>query len=653
MIENGNGKELKTDYFQNTGSGSSNQNPNPVRSQSSQSSDPEKNFMEMEGRVYSDLYRNSSEELFLKSLMESSIGMAAPNMETLGFKNLSQTLRVDSQELFNNWLTNGEASDCASSPAGKTALVSLNYSLSEQMNHSNNSTSIAHRTRQASRRISTELAALSSQQHVASSQNRSSNDNIFQQNLGLSDEMSGDCNQRSLRNAVEKGMQASNMYLAKAWFQSSQPMTRSRSSELRRRYAAMQSIQTPSGMDATHDTTGRAINRTKQEFSNASGFCDVSMTEMSNQLRTFMSASNSSSSPFNTTQMATVDAVSSVVSLLKGTLERKKFGNHIDKEAVGGSCFSLFDGQDILANMNSAAVNQILEPSGSFQMVPPVQMTDSGNLQTIDESLGIAIECLVAPTNPVQMATISQEPSQSESSAAAPVPSSGLEACDGPASSGQTPSVCESTRKHVGNENVENSSKTKEFRERMFENNIKDDRKKGNLARVGSLTSCGSGNYFQVLNINRMKLHALQLEHDPHCNQSIPGQDNVYIYWLAIYSQRYLLFRLLLLGLTRDSCAVDKGDPTKKRRVERSRKMAEAKERNLSPAVPSDMQTILKRCDNLEKEVRSLKLNLSFMNRKDSEQTKQIEELQKQNEDLMDEKERLVEEIERIISHSG
>lgn len=43
--------------------------------------------------------------------------------------------------------------------------------------------------------------------------------------------------------------------------------------------------------------------------------------------------------------------------------------------------------------------------------------------------------------------------------------------------------------------------------------------------------------------------------------------------------------------------------------------MAEAKERNSIPAVPSDMQSILKRCENLEKEVRSLKLNLSFMNR--------------------------------------
>lgn len=96
----------------------------------------------------------------------------------------------------------------------------------------------------------------------------------------------------------------------------------------------------------------------------------------------------------------------------------------------------------------------------------------------------------------------------------------------------------------------------------------------------------------------------------------------------------------------------DKGDTTKKRRVERSRKMAEAKERNSTPSVPSDMQAVLKRCENLEKEVRSLKLNLSFMNRKDSEQTKQIEDLQKQNEELADEKERLLEEIERILSET-
>ncbi|MCI08146.1 CYCLOPS, partial [Trifolium medium] len=42
--------------------------------------------------------------------------------------------------------------------------------------------------------------------------------------------------------------------------------------------------------------------------------------------------------------------------------------------------------------------------------------------------------------------------------------------------------------------------------------------------------------------------------------------------------------------------------------------MAEAKERNLIPSIPPDMQVVLKRCEELEKEVRSLKLNLSFMN---------------------------------------
>ncbi|KAK8934427.1 hypothetical protein KSP39_PZI014998 [Platanthera zijinensis] len=110
---------------------------------------------------------------------------------------------------------------------------------------------------------------------------------------------------------------------------------------------------------------------------------------------------------------------------------------------------------------------------------------------------------------------------------------------------------------------------------------------------------------------------------------------------------------LVRMGSISSAASGDKADPTKKRRVERFRKMAEAKERSSTPSLPSDMQAVLKRCENLEKEVRSLKLNLSFMNRKDSEQTKQIEELHKQNDDLISEKERLLEEIERIISETG
>lgn len=68
--------------------------------------------METEGKGCSDLYRNTSEELFLKSLMENTVGMPTPTMEMMGFKNLSESFRTDSEELFKSWLTNGEASFC-------------------------------------------------------------------------------------------------------------------------------------------------------------------------------------------------------------------------------------------------------------------------------------------------------------------------------------------------------------------------------------------------------------------------------------------------------------------------------------------------------------------------------------------------------------
>ncbi|KAF5188137.1 Cyclops-like protein [Thalictrum thalictroides] len=458
-------------------------------------------------------------------------------------------------------------------------------------NNGHNSTNRAHRTRQPSRRLSTELAALTSQHHGVTFHNKSSNDFLLTQNLPMVDELSNKQNEHSLRNSMEKGMQATNLYLAKAWFHSSQPMTRSRSSELRRKYAAMQNFQTSIGVEATRDAAAREINAMKQPFATTSNFCDAAMVDNTNQLETFMSPSNSSTSPFNT-PLPTVDAVSSVVSMLKGTLERKKLSNHIDKETVQGSSFEFYGSQEVPLNMSfsQGALNDNFEPSGIFQAVSTIEVKDSETLHTDNKPIEIDTDGLVAPANPMQISAVSREPSQSESSAAAPAHSTGYEVCDGPSISGQTPSVSESSRRQVRNGSLEYSSKAKEFRERILENNIKDDRKKGSLIRVGSVTSAGS---------------------------------------------------------------VDKGDPTKKRRVERSRKMAEAKERNMTPAVSLDMQSTLKRCENLEKEVRSLKLNLSFMNRKDSEQTKQIEDLQKQNEELIDEKERLLEEIERIVSETG
>lgn len=108
MVKDGNKESSVDNSFLEPGS--IQQNLNLFQSQTIQRSG-EKSVMDMEGRGYSDFYRNSSEELFLKSLMESSIGMPIPTMEMLGFKNLNQNFRTDSEELFKSWLTNGEASN--------------------------------------------------------------------------------------------------------------------------------------------------------------------------------------------------------------------------------------------------------------------------------------------------------------------------------------------------------------------------------------------------------------------------------------------------------------------------------------------------------------------------------------------------------------
>ncbi|KAH6803399.1 hypothetical protein C2S51_031646 [Perilla frutescens var. frutescens] len=524
--------------------------------------------MEMEGRGYSEFYRNTSEELFIKTMMESPVGMPAPSMEMLGFKNLTQSFRTDSEELFKSWLTNGEASTC---------------------NSGCHSTGIGHRPRQASRRISTELASLSNQN--AGAIHKKLNDDTFPPTTSAAADSSNDLD--SARTGLDKGLQASNLFLAKAWFHSSHPMTRSRSSELRRRYVAMQNTQTPIGIEAMHEASGNAVNTFKQEHTEANGFNNsISASpydQNPNHFNAFMSPSNSSSSTFNNPQMGSVDKISSVVSMLKGTLERKKLSNQVEKEAVEDSSLGYYTAAQVLSHacFNQDQGIQSFEDQGTFQDVSNLGAAETRALQTIEESL---MEGILGPLNTTQMSTLSREPSQSESSAAAPVVSNGFDICDDPCISAQAPSACESSRNQIGaGRSPEDCSRTRDFRERMYDNS-REDQKQGSLVRYGSIKSSGS---------------------------------------------------------------VERGDPTKKRRVERSRKMAEAKEKSSTPPVPSDMQSILKRCENLEKEVRSLKLNLAFMNRKDSEQTKQIEELQKQNQELGEEKERLLEEIERIISEPG
>ncbi|KAH0642812.1 hypothetical protein KY289_033786 [Solanum tuberosum] len=530
----------------------------------------------MEGRGYSDFYRNTSEELFIRTMMDNSVGgVPVPTMEMLGFRNISHSLRTDSEELFKSWLTSAEARN-------PSTLIH---------NNGSDSTPMA-RARQASRRISSELAGLSSQQNEGI-QKRKIADTQQPQNTCIAIESSSNLNQHSTRNVTDREMQASNLFLAKTWFHSSQPMTRSRSSELRRRYAAMQNSQSSLAREALQNIPGNAVNNFKEEVSDPTGYTDMSMCEITNQPNTFMSPSNSSSSTFEAQQVDGADNISSVVSMLKGTLERKKLTNyHTAREAIEENMLGCYGNQEVFCNssMNQHPGNHISLNQGTYQDASVVQVRDTGIPQTVQGSLDAVLESIMAPSNPIQIDMVSQEPSQSGSSVAAPIISIDFDAYDGLSNASQAFNVYEGSRNQVGyGRSSENGSTARDIRERIYDN-MKDNQKKEGLVRNGSLTSVQS---------------------------------------------------------------VENGDPKKKRRVERSRKMAEAKERNLTPAIPSDMQSLVKRCDNLEKEVRSLKLNLAFMNRKDSEQTTQIEELQKQNEDLVKEKERLLGEIERIISESG
>ncbi|KHN11832.1 hypothetical protein glysoja_006285 [Glycine soja] len=505
--------------------------------------------MEMEGRGFSGLYKNSSEELFLKTVMESPIGMPVPTMEMLGFKNVSQSFRADSEELFKRWLTNGEAS---------------HYMIM----------------------ISTELANnVSNQKHVGVTSEGRNNDKLYMQNNLLANDVSGDIN-FPIRDPVNRELQSStDLFLAKAWYLSDQRVTRSRSSELRRRYTEMQNSQTKQGMESMSMDPQHGVDTTKQGIAHFNGFDYITMTELPSQKGSFISPSNSSSSTFHTHQLVDADKVSSCVSMLKGTLQRKRLSNQveIEREAAEDSLNGLFGPQEPLFQ------NGFHEGLENWSHQKPISFQGASTGQIKNPGVYIVSDGFGNQTNQAYVGNASQEPSQSESSAAAPVISSGLDACEGPSNSNQN--LCESSWKPVGvsrsSENTQN--RVRGVREQIMDN-IKDDRKRKSLERYGSITSAVSE---------------------------------------------------------------EKGDTTKKRRVERSRKMAEAKERNLTPSVPSDMQAVLRRCETLEKEVRSLKLNLSFMNRKDSEQTKQIEDLQKQNEDLADEKERLLEEIERIVSETG
>ncbi|KAJ9537165.1 hypothetical protein OSB04_029898 [Centaurea solstitialis] len=402
-----------------------------------------------------------------------------------------------------------------------------------------------------------------------------------------------------------------------AWFNSSQPMTRSRSSELRRKYVAMQNSQTTIGIEAMHNASGLGINRLKQDFVNQNEFKE-----------------DSSSSTFSAPKVGPVDNVSSVVSMLKGTLERKKHGKHVEKEAIEDSSFGYHSGHEVFAYSH---VNQVHEihmhdtHGGTFQDLT----TDD-----INDPMYADLESFMAPSNLIYTNIESRDPSQSESSTDAPVISTGFDISDGPSNSHQSPSVCESPRNQVENaKRTGNGCVAKGAANTHTKQDLKSCGTNLSLTKHCENTKNTKPSQQKQCESSFMYLHSVLESIKERINDNLKED----------HKHKGNLCRH---GSVTSAGSAERGDPTKKRRVERSRKYnGRSKGRTQTPATSSsDMQSILKRCENLEKEVRSLKLNLAFMNRKDSEQTKQIEELQKQNEDMGDEKECLLEEIDRILS---
>ncbi|MCD9638675.1 hypothetical protein HAX54_022797 [Datura stramonium] len=197
-------------------------------------------------------------------------------------------------------------------------------------------------------------------------------------------------------------------------------MTRSRSSELRRRYAAMQNSQSSLAREALHNIPGNAVNNFKEDVSDPTGVDGA-------------------------------DNISSVVSMLKGTLERKKLTNyHTSREAIEENMLGCYD-DEVFCNsgMNQHPGNHISENQGTYQDASIVQVRDSGILQTVQGSLDVVLESIMTPSNPIQMDMVSQEPSQSESSVAAPIISIGFDAYDGLSNASQALHVYEGSRNHV------------------------------------------------------------------------------------------------------------------------------------------------------------------------------------------------------------
>lgn len=210
----------------------------------------------------------------------------------------------------------------------------------------------------------------------------------------------------------------------------------------------MQNTQTPMGIEANANALY------KQENTEGNGFNNNNMAtiyENPTDFNSFMSPSNSSSSTFN--NPPNTDKISSVVSMLKGTLQRKKLVNQVEKEAIEENSLGYYTAAQVLSHacFNQEQGIHSFENQESFQDLSKLGDDETRALQTIEESL---MEGIMGPTH---MSTVSREPSQSESSAA--VVSNGFEMFEDPCISAHTaPTVCESSRNNrIGTEDCSRS----------------------------------------------------------------------------------------------------------------------------------------------------------------------------------------------------
>lgn len=191
----------------------------------------------------------------------------------------------------------------------------------------------------------------------------------------------------------------------------------------------MQSSQL--GVEQLQTVSGSGIETFKQEFGNTNGFTDLpTRYEMPNQLGSFVSPSNSSSSTFEAQNVDAADKISSVVSMLKGTLERKKLSGHCHTtiEALEDSSAGIYGAHEVLCNssLNHMLGGHVYEKQDAF-----FQVNDTGVFQAVGGSLDAKLEDAMAPTSLIQMGAPSQELSQSESSVVPLVISTGFDICDG------------------------------------------------------------------------------------------------------------------------------------------------------------------------------------------------------------------------------